>query len=271
MNPNLQERKKKIILRDENILIYIDWSLIYHNNAMKKGTIGILGGMGPEATAAFFSMLVRFDNATSDQDHLHIIVDSDPSIPDRTRYLLESGPNPLPAMLGSARRLIAAGADIAGMPCMTAHALLDQLRHNCTLHILSAFEETSIALKEISPPIRNLGILATRGTRQAMLFETAFPDKNIVWPDEALHQSLVMEAIYGSKGIKAGNLGNEPKHLLLEAVHILQNQGAEAIVAGCTEVPLVLSQKDIDMPFIDPMYHLARALVSTARKETFER
>jgi len=236
---------------------------------MKNGTIGILGGMGPEATAAFFSMLVRLDSATSDQDHLHIIVDSDPSIPDRTKFILEDGTNPLPAMLSSARRLLAAGAHIAGMPCMTAHALLDQLRLNCTLHILSAFEETSIALKKFSPPIRNLGILATMGTRQAMLFETAFPDKNIIWPDEALHRSLVMEAIYGSKGIKAGNLGNEPKHLLLKAAHILQKQGAEAIVAGCTEVPLVLSQKDIEIPFIDPMYYLARALIATARKGLF--
>ena len=94
---------------------------------MKNGTIGILGGMGPEATAAFFSMLVRLDSATSDQDHLHIIVDSDPSIPDRTKFILEDGTNPLPAMLSSARRLLAAGAHIAGMPCMTAHALLDQL------------------------------------------------------------------------------------------------------------------------------------------------
>ncbi len=68
--------------------------------------------------------------------------------------------------------------------------------------------------------------------------------KNIIWPDEALHLSLVMEAIYGKRGIKAGYLGEEPKHLLLEAVGFLKKHGAEAIVAGCTEVPLVLSQKD---------------------------
>ncbi|MCX8012953.1 MAG: hypothetical protein N3A02_01515, partial [Rectinema sp.] len=60
-------------------------------------TIGILGGMGPEATAYFFSMLVRFDTAPRDQDHLHIIIDSDPSIPERTRFLLEGGKDPLPA------------------------------------------------------------------------------------------------------------------------------------------------------------------------------
>jgi len=82
---------------------------------------------------------------------------------------------------------------------------------------------------------------------------------------------LVMEAIYGKRGIKAGYLGEESKHLLLEAVGFLKKHGAEAIVAGCTEVPLVLSQKDLDMPFIDPMYYLANALIATSRKGILER
>jgi len=232
---------------------------------MKRGTIGILGGMGPDATAAFFSMLVRLDAAPRDQDHLHIIVDSDPSIPDRTRYLLEGGENPLPAMLSSARRLLAAGADVAGMPCMTAHAFLPNVRRNCTLRILSAFEETSRALHSFTPPIRALGILGTIGTRQTRLFETAMPDTTILWPDEETHRSKVMEAIYGKKGIKAGNLGEEPHRLLMQAARQLIAQGADAIVAGCTEVPLVLSQRDFEIPFIDPMEYLARALILAAK------
>lgn len=233
---------------------------------MRKGVIGVLGGMGPDATAAFFSMLVRLDVASSDQDHLHIIVESDPSIPDRTRHLLEGGPDPLPAMLASARRLLAAGADIAGISCMTAHAFLPGLRRNCTLPFLSAFEETIRALDTFSPPVRNLGILATLGTRRARLFEKAMPDRTILWPSEEDHRSLVMEAIYGPHGIKAGELGEEPHRLLVRAAQALIGEGAEAIVAGCTEVPLVLSQKDFDIPFIDPMYFLARALVVAARK-----
>lgn len=233
---------------------------------MRKGVIGVLGGMGPDATAAFFSMLVRLDVAATDQDHLHIIVDSDPSIPDRTRYLLEGGPDPLPAMLASAQRLIAAGADIAGIPCMTAHAFLPSLRSNCILPFLSAFEETVRALDTFSPPIQRLGILATLGTRRAGLFEKVMPDRTILWPGEEEHRSLVMEAIYGPHGIKAGNLGEEPHRLLVQAAQTLIGAGAEGIVAGCTEVPLVLSQRDFDIPFIDPMYFLARALIGAARK-----
>lgn len=233
---------------------------------MKHGTIGILGGMGPDATAAFFSALVRLDVAPRDQDHLHIIVDSDPSIPDRTRHLLEGGENPLPAMLSSARRLLAAGADVAGMPCMTAHAFLPDLRRNCTLRILSAFEETSKALDSFAAHIQTLGILGTIGTRQTRLFETAMPGKTILWPDENIHRTMVMEAIYGKKGIKAGNLGDGPHQLLIKAAQWLIEHGADAIVAGCTEVPLVLSQHDFDIPFIDPMEYLARALIAAARK-----
>jgi aspartate racemase len=233
---------------------------------MRNGVIGILGGMGPDATAAFFSTLVRLDVAATDQDHLHIIVDSDPSIPDRTRYLLEGGSDPLPAMLASAQRLLAAGAAVAGIPCMTAHAFLPRLRRNSTLPFLSAFEETCKVLETFSPPIRNLGILATMGTRRARLFEDAMPDKTILWPREEDHHSLVMEAIYGPRGIKAGKLDKEPHRLLTRAADGLIAQGAEAIVAGCTEVPLVLSQKDFEVPFIDPMYFLARALIEAARK-----
>lgn len=244
--------------------------VVVYNSAMGNGVIGVLGGMGPDATAAFFSMLVRLDVAGSDQDHVHIIVESDPSIPDRTRCLLEGGPDPLPAMLASARRLVAAGADIVGIPCMTAHAFLPRLRRNCTLPILSAFEEARKALDAFSPPIRSLGILGTMGTRRARLFETTMPDKTILWPSEEDHRSLVMEAIYGTRGIKAGNLGEEPHRLLVQAAQALIGEGAEAIVAGCTEVPLVLSQRDFDIPFIDPMYFLARALIETAGKGVSE-
>lgn len=97
------------------------------------------------------------------------------------------------------------------------------------------------------------------------------PDKAIIWPSEEDHRALVMEAIYGPHGIKAGNLGEEPHRLLLEAARRLIEGGAEAIVAGCTEVPLVLSQKDFDdVLFVDPMYFLADALIKTAKEGVSE-
>jgi len=228
-------------------------------------TIGVLGGMGPEATAGFFSTLVSCDVAKNDQDHLHMIVDSTPSIPDRTTFLLGRGPDPLPGMLASAKRLEVAGVDIAGIPCMTAHAFLPRLTPLTPIRFLSAFEEMMGTLTRDFPSIHALGILATSGSKKARLYETHLDRFLILWPNEESQETCVMEAIYGKRGIKAGEKGEYPRGLLIKAAPDLQDKGAEAIVAGCTEVPLALSQKYVGIPFIDPMTLLAKALVAVAR------
>lgn len=233
---------------------------------MSTGVIGILGGMGPDATAWFFSRLVKLDHAATDQEHLHVIVESDPSIPDRTAWLLGKGTDPLPVMLASARRLMAAGADIAGIPCMTAHAFLPALRQHTRLRFLSAFEELARTLETQYSSIRTIGILGTMGTRHTALFEHHLPAFEVLWPDWHLHESLVMEAIYGKEGIKAGNTGEGPRAALRTAALHLIAQGAQCIIAGCTEVPLVLTQSDIEVPLIEPMEGLALALIREARK-----
>ena len=227
--------------------------------------IGILGGMGPEATSDFFAKLLSFDKAARDQDHLHIIVECDPSIPDRTAFILGKGPDPLPAMLASARCLEAAGAQIVGIPCMTAHNFLPRLRRLSSLDFLSAFEAMAVAMRDTWPEIHSLGILATAGTKTARLYETYLPGYTIIWPDEDEQKSLVMEAIYGKEGIKAGNRGEYPRSLLVKAAASLAKKGADAIVAGCTEVPLAISQEALDLPLVDPMVILAKALIANAR------
>lgn len=228
-------------------------------------TIGILGGMGPEATLDFFSKLLSFDMAARDQDHVHVIIESDPSIPDRTAFILGTGPDPLPAMAASARRLELAGAEIVGIPCMTAHNFLSRLRPLTDMRIVSAFETMADTIRGSYPKARTLGILATKGSKASRLFESSLGGYAILWPDESSQENLVMEAIYGTRGIKAGNKGEYPRKLLAEAAAGLVCQGAEIIVAGCTEVPLALSQEDVDSPFVDPMILLAKRLVAEAR------
>jgi aspartate racemase len=227
--------------------------------------IGVLGGMGPEATADFFFQLVAADPCAKDQDHVHIIIECDPSIPDRTAFILGKGIDPLPALVRAAQRLEVAGAQIAGIPCMTAHSFLPRLRASATLPFISALEAMEAALSTEYPGIERLGILGTAGSKAAGIYEKNFPDRHILWPDEATQHSKVMEAIYGPRGIKAGFRDNYPRGLLLEAAAALKAQGAQGIVAGCTEVPLVLSQEYVDIPFIDPMRILARALIAAAR------
>ena len=231
----------------------------------QKKTIGILGGMGPDATAAFFSKLVSFDRAETDQEHLHIFVDCDPSIPDRTAHILGKGPDPVPAMLASARRLETAGVQVAGIPCITAHNFLPRLRKLTGLPFISAMEVMSAAIRAEYPTVRTLGILATLGTKKTRLYEEHLDGYSILWPDEYIQESKVMEAIYGSRGIKSGNLGEGPRSLLLDAAQSLILNGANAIVAGCSEVPLVFTQEYLDVPLIDPMVLLAKALVAEAR------
>jgi len=228
-------------------------------------TIGILGGMGPEATSDFFAKLLSFDKAARDQDHVHIIIESGPSIPDRTAFILGKGPDPVPAMLASARRLELAGAEIIGIPCMTAHHFLARIRQHANLHIVSALETMAAAMRDTYPMVRTLGILATASTKAARLYESSMGGYSILWPDDEAQKNLVMAAIYGSEGIKAGNRGEHPRVLLEEAAAGLLSRGADAIVAGCTEVPLALSQEYLEVPLIDPMVLLARALIAEAR------
>jgi len=115
------------------------------------------------------------------------------------------------------------------------------------------------------PEVKKLGILATLGTKKARLYEEHLSDYSVLWPNAGIQETRVMEAIYGADGIKAGNLGERPRSLLLDAALSLVLAGADAIVAGCTEIPLVLTQEYLDVPLIDPMVLLAKALIAEAR------
>jgi aspartate racemase len=148
---------------------------------------------------------------------------------------------------------------------MTAHHFLPRIREQSGLRFLSALEVMAAGLAEHHPEIEKLGILATMGSRRARLYETSLPELDILWPSEQDQQALVMEAIYGKKGIKAGVRGEPAKRLLLQAAGRLIDAGAQAIVAGCTEVPLALWQEDLPVPLLDPMTGLALALVREAR------
>jgi len=184
-------------------------------------TIGILGGMGPEATLEFFKTLLVYDKAERDQDHLHIIIENNPGIPDRTAYILGKGADPLPAMLASAERLRVAGAELVGIPCMTAHYFLPKIRKNSPLRFVSALETMELTLRDTYKEVHTLGILATAGSKAARLYESALPRYTILWPEEEEQKTLVMEAIYGKEGIKAGNRGKIPNLLLRQAAQLL--------------------------------------------------
>lgn len=221
--------------------------------------------MGPEATARFFELVIKNTAAAVDQEHLRIIVYNFPQIPDRTRAVLYGGENPVPWMVAGLKVLEKAGAELVAIPCLTAHYFLPELRRRSRLTLLNLVTETVRWTISSLPGLKTVGLLATEGTIATGIFHKAFARRRVrVLEPSATGQRKVMEAIYGRKGIKAGFTGSGPTRLLQEAARELIKGGAEAIIAGCTEIPLVLKSSHLPLPLIDPMQIGARTLIVRA-------
>lgn len=229
-----------------------------------KRTIGIIGGMGPEATADLYLKIIRATPARRDQDHFHVLIDSNPAIPDRTAAIFGRGEDPVPALQETARNLELAGADFLVMPCNTAHYFYSEIRAAVRIPILHMMRETAAYTVDRWPGLRRVGLLATDGTLKTRLYHQAFAERGVeVLEPAAADQELVMRAIYGEDGIKAGQ-HEGPRRILLAVAQGLVAAGAEAVVAGCTEIPLVLRDGDLAVPVIDATWILALAAVREA-------
>jgi aspartate racemase len=229
--------------------------------------IGILGGMGPAATADFYAKLVSTTPGSSDQDHLRTVIWSDPTIPDRTEALLGDGPDPTPWLLDGSRVLREAGATVIAIPCNTAHAFVPRIADHIGLPIVHMIGEVARHLTTLSPRIHTAGLLATSGTVRAGLYQEWLDRFGIrlVLPDAASQDHEVMTAIHA---VKAGTRDDPTTARLARAAQRLTEQGAQAVIAGCTEIPLGLPADAVDVPLIDPALILAQALVRRARTES---
>jgi aspartate racemase len=225
--------------------------------------IGILGGMGPAATADFYTKLVSMTPGRNDQDHFRTVIWSDPTIPDRTEALLGHGPDPTPWLLNGSRVLREAGATVIAIPCNSAHAFVPRIADHVGLPIVHMIGEVARHLTSLRPAVRTAGLLATTGTVHAGLYQEWLDRHGIrlALPDPTSRQDQVMAAI---RAVKAGDLGAAAAPLA-EAARQLTAQGAQAIIAGCTEIPLGLPADAVDVPLVDPAVALAQALVRRAR------
>jgi len=232
---------------------------------MAERVIGVLGGMGPEATLAFFSWILKLTPAARDQDHLRVVIDSNPKIPDRTAALLHGGPSPVPALRQGIAGLRRAGADFVVIPCVSAHAFLEELREGAALPILSLFDVTAEAVRARHPAVRRVGLLATTGTIRVGRFQERLAREGLETLTPAGEdQELVMRTIYGVKAA-AGEADRRPLRENARGVAgRLVAAGAEAVIAGCTEIPLVLKPEDLPVPLFDTLRLLAEAAVATA-------
>lgn len=218
-------------------------------------TIGIIGGMGPLATVDLMKKIIDKTPAEKDQDHIHIIADDYPRIPDRTAAILGEGEDPAPFMIESAKRLETAGADILAMACNTAHYFYDKIQQSVGIPIIHMPKE--VAKYAYDKQIKKVGLIATIGTITTNLYQQNLENLGIecLLPDEE-NQKLVMEGIYA---IKAGDL-EKGRELLSSVAKKLSDLGAEGVIAGCTEVPLVLSTTE-ELLVIDSTDVVAQKLV----------
>ncbi len=231
----------------------------------KRRTVGILGGMGPEATAVFLDLIVRNTRARRDQEHVPVVVCSLPQVPDRTEAILHGGPSPLPLLRRGLETLGRAGADFAVMPCLSAHHFFRALAARSPIPLIHLVEETAAEVRKRRPRIRKVGLIATSGTVASRVFHQVFERAGIeVLVPDARAQRRVMKAVYGPAGIKAGAPPGRPRRVLRAVAAGFVGRGAQAVVAGCTEVPLVLRPRDVGVPLVDPMRIGARACVRRA-------
>lgn len=220
-------------------------------------TLGVIGGLGPMATAHFMELIIGMTEASCDQEHLNMIVYNTPSIPDRTQYILDhTKPSPLPEMVAVGKRLAEQGVSCLAIPCITAHYFHRELTEAIPVPILHMVEETVAHLKEHG--VQAAGIMATDGTLTAGLFQKELERCGIrpVVPSEDGRRH-VMSVIFDN--IKA-NLPADMERFCA-AEQELRAAGAEAVILGCTELSLIKKTGLLGGGFIDAMEVLAQKSV----------
>lgn len=231
---------------------------------MKKKTIGIIGGMGPLATADLFEKIILHTKASCDQDHLRVLIDSNTSIPDRTAAILSGGADPAPELTASAKGLEQQGAELLMMPCNTAHHFYDAVQAAVSVPVLHMIRLTVRSLQEQG--IQTAGLLATDGTIQTGIYQRCLEGTGVqLLTPEPEGQRAIMEMIY--HGVKAGRRDYDAS-AAGKAMELLLRRGAETLILGCTELPLAVKLYRFDLPVTDPTLELALGAIRAAGGET---
>jgi len=224
--------------------------------------IGILGGMGPAATIDLMARIVAATPAGGDAGHLRLLVDSDPSIPDRNRAIAGEGPSPSPALVAMARGLERQGAQMLAIACNSAHAWAADIRGATHVPLVSMIDATIAAIARDHPDVRRIGLLAADACLGADLYQSpliAAGHAVLVSDDQPGFMALVY-------GVKAGDIGKAARAAMAAQASDLVARGAELIVAACTEVPLLLGPADCPVPLVDSTDALVHALVAEATR-----
>jgi aspartate racemase len=222
--------------------------------------------MGPAATVDFLSRVIAATPAERDQDHLHVLVECNPAVPDRTAFLRAQGPDPRPTLIAMAKRLQEAGADFLVMPCNTAHAFADDIRTKVAIPLVDwpAVVADAVAVAAVG----SVGILASTGTLLADVYRGPLEARGIrsVIPTPS-GQSEVMRAIYGNEGVKRFGPGSPvARQDLLAGVEDVVSQGAAAVILACTEFSTISAVRSLEVkvPVLDASEIVAQYVVARA-------
>ncbi len=224
--------------------------------------IGILGGMGPEATVDLYRHIIDLTPANRDQEHIRALIYSNPKIPDRTLAILGGGEDPLPHLIRAAKLLEDAGAEVLAIPCNAAHYFLPRLRQQLRVPVLDMIGETFSFFRARFPESRAVGLLGASGTVRSGVYENSFRPAGVavLVPDER-NQQRVQDGI---SSIKAGTHDSNTRDMFQSIGCGLVKAGAQAVILGCTEIPLAFDSSAVDYPTLNPTRILAQAAVDWA-------
>lgn len=224
---------------------------------MTRNVVGVLGGMGPEATILLQQRLLSTVQAGDDADHLPLLIDMNPQVPSRIAHLVEgTGTDPAPVLANMARRLEIAGATALAMPCNTAHHYAPQIMAAVSVPLLNMVQLAVDRAAQTLAPGNGIGILASPALRLAGVFDTALEQAGLtaLWPDDP---DRMLGAI---RSIKAHGATPEAQQILSDAAHNLTCSGAASLFVACSEFSLLAATLPADVPVIDTIDVLADAI-----------
>jgi aspartate racemase len=224
---------------------------------------GVMGGMGPDATVDFMAKVIALTDSARDQDHVHLIVDQDPTIPNRQAAIASGNDDVSERLTAMAQRLERAGADFLVMVCNTAHVFTDGVRAATAIPFISIIDETIAEIDRRAPGAKSVGIMATDGCLATRIYQDAVEasGRKAIEPDRQLTDELMR--LIGA--IKAGNQGADITAGIEAVARTLVDQGADVIVGGCTEIPIVFEGAGFKVPVISSTNVLAARTLALAR------
>ena len=220
--------------------------------------------MGPLATVELFKKIVCHTYATCDQDHIHVLIDNNTSIPDRTANIIGEGEDPKKYLIESAKKLQSMGANYLIMPCNTAHYFYQDIIKEIEIPFLNMIEETANYILNKYPQIKKIGLLATKGTCYSGVYDVVFSHYGIelVKPCEG-EQKHVTDLIYGIKeGVRGANLTG-----FYETVETMENHGVQLFILGCTELSVAYDKYQLKGNYVDPLNIIAMGAIEFAGKK----